>query len=206
MTPITTIVTPEMYLSSKFASLVTGILFANHANKAQFSTPVFKGDAPTSLEAQRAEVLYNTVGTDAYRNDIFAITIKAMTGETIRQYSPVAFTPKVGMVLTPVAPLFRDRTDDGYEIGQVYLVTNETTGRARNVNNADVKYLNSKHGYGVKPMSRMADEWQMVEDQTVIEQLVKDLTAALGMGFVDSMLVDSGDGKSLAWVLNKLAE
>lgn len=209
MTPITTniptIVTPAQHLATKRNFIISAILFVQEKTKGLFYTgPV--GTAPLTVEGQRAEALFNDSTSKVYLSNQYAATIEALTGDKLRDFSPTGRIDPlmVGMVVTPVKPAHRDRSDDGYTIGQNYIVTNASTGRARGMDNAKTPYLNSTHGYGVKPMSRLNDEWAQVNDQAAIEALVDGLTAEMGSKFVDSLL--SGDGSTLQWVAEKLAE
>ena len=208
MTPITTniptIVSPAAHLATKRNFLITAALFVNEATKGAFFVgPV--GTAPVSVEGQRAEALYNVEDSKVRLSAQFAATINAMTGDTVRDFSPTGYISwQVGMVVTPIKPIHRDRSDDGYTIGQNYIVTNASTGRARGLDNMTVGYLNSKHGYGVQPMSQLNDEWAQVTYQPAIEALIDGLTTGMGTKFVDGLLAD--DGHSLLWVAEKLAE
>jgi hypothetical protein len=204
MTTIKTIVTPKDYTAGLFAAIVTGILFRQEETAKQFFTgPV--GPAPVTEAGIRAEAQFNDAKDDMYHSSLFAGTIKALTGDAVRSFNPTGHIDwKVGMVVTPVKPAHRERSDDGYTIGQPYLVTNETTGRARGADNTTAEYLNSKNGYGVKPMSTYNDEWAQVTDQAAIEALVTLLIAQLGIKFTDAMLSD--DGKSLADILVRFDE
>jgi hypothetical protein len=208
MTPITTnipaIVTPGAHLATKRNFLITAALFVQEATKSQFyAGPV--GTAPVSVEGQRAEALYNVADSKVRLSAQFAATINALTGDTVRDFSPTGYISwQVGMVVTPVVPAYRERSDDGYTVGQNYIVTNASTGRARGLDNMTVGYLNSKNGYGVQPMSQLNDEWAQVTDQPTIEALIDGLTTGMGTKFVDGLLAD--DGRSLLWVAEKLAE
>lgn len=204
ITNLNTVVTPQDFVASRRNALITGILFALHIHGNQFYGGP-KGDAPQTEAAQRAELQFNDSKSDVFGSAQFKATIQALTGETIRWFGDVStWTPKVGMVVTPVVPAHRERTDDGYAVGVNYLVTNETTGRGRGADNLDKEYLNSSHGYGVQPMSRLNDEWALVTDRAAIEALVDLLIEKFGIKFIDSMLSD--DGKSLLPYLEKIAE
>jgi len=208
MTPTTNleqIVTPQAHLASKYNFIITAILFAQEANKNQFYTGPAIKTAPTSDVAIRAEAQFNDVESDVFLSNQFRATIKALTAEDIRDFTNVGSVSwKVGMVVRPINPQYRKRSDDGYTVGQLYLVTNETSGRARGLDNFDTPYLNGTHGFGVKPMSTFNDEWELVDDQPQIEALVQALTEKMGSKFVDGLLAD--DGKSLFWVAEKLAK
>lgn len=205
MTSITNLnapVTPADYVAQKRNALLTGIAFAQVAAKDAFFTP--NGTAPTSITAQRAEAMWNDVDSKVYYSPVFASVIEAQTGEKVRDFTPSLFIPKLGMVLRAVKPQYRDRTDDGYEVGKIYLVTNESTGRARGYNNTSGEYKNSKNGYGAaQPMSRINDEWELVTDHAEIEKLVDHLLETLDIKLVDALL--SEDGPSFLPLLDKIS-
>lgn len=191
ITNLSKIVTPVDYVAQKRNALLTGIAFAQSAAKDSFFTP--KGTAPTSTTAQRAEAMWNDADSKVYYSDNFASVIEAQTGEKVRDFTPSLLTPKLGMVLRAVKPQYRDRTDDGYEVGKIYLVTNESTGRARGYDNAAGEFKNSKNGYGAaQPMSRINDEWELVTDQSEIEALVDHLLKTMDIKLVDALLSEGG--------------
>lgn len=197
---LTAVIKPADHVAAHLATLVTAVLFRNHElAPTLFQAP--KGDAPTDPAAVRAEKMFNDpTAKVTYQNASFAAMTEAMTGFKVRDFTPGTFQPLVGQVLTPVVPAHRDRSDDGYTVGQAYFVTNQSTGRARGLDNIDTPYLNSPHGWGVKPMSRLNDEWAVVTDEATITGLVQALLDKKGLKFVDDIMPDVQD------ILDRLAE
>jgi hypothetical protein len=185
------IVKPADHVAAHLATLVTAVLFRN-AELELFKTPA--GAAPQTDADTRAERMFNNPDEKtAYQSAQFADMTKALTGFAPRDFTPSTFIPKVGQVLIPVNPAYRTRSDDGYTLGVPYFVTNQSTGRARGADNLDVKYLNSTHGWGVKPMSRLNDEWIVATDETAITELVALLLDKKGIAFVDDIMPDVQD-------------
>ncbi len=193
ITNLSAVVTPASFSASKRNALVTGALFALTA-WLEKNKPAVAYTAPSTDAGKVGEARFNNPEDAMCGSATYKALVETMTGDTLSDLRhPAQFTPALGLVVTPVKPVYRDRTDDGYEAGEFYLITNETTGRARNASNLGTGYLNSKHGYGVKPMSRLADEWQVVTDQATIEQVIDAIIALPeGLKVVNGMLSDTG--------------
>lgn len=120
----------------------------------------------TNEAARNAEALLNG---NEYVGDraAFTATIKALTGETIQMRAPWAVDYQVGVAVVPVAPLYGTRTEDGYELGQAYLCTNETSGgKFRNAGNAAARMTTGKSN-GVGLMSRLSDEVRPATEEEI---------------------------------------
>lgn len=190
MNSITTLqhpVTPKDYVALKRNAILTGVAFAHEQAKDLYFTP--EGDLPASITGQRAEAVFNDDEQSMYLNDTFAALIFAQTGEVLRNFSPNFVSHILGTVVRAIKPQYRDRTEDGYEVGSIYLVTNQTTGRARGFSNPYGDFKNSTNGFGAAgPMSRLGDEWELVTDQTEIIRLVDFLLDSMGTKLVDALL------------------
>lgn len=198
--PVAEVTNPQATANSYVATIVSAILFLNEEVKNQFYKAP-SGDAPTDPTAVRGEALFNDRTSDVYGSGGFAATIEALTGYKVRDFSDFdSLVWHVGMVVTPATPQYRDRTEDGYELGENYLITNQTYGLARSIKTATVEGLKEHFN----PMSRLNDEWTLVTDVNAITTLVTGLVEARGIKFVEDILVDKfNSGKALEKIVRE---
>jgi len=199
-TPVATITNPKELAKSYIATILTAIAFQNEQPEVKgqfFAAP--EGNAPANDADKRAETQFNDPTSGVYLSTNFQNTILAMTGFKPRSFTSVHNLEwRVGMVVTPATPAYRERTDDGYEAGKLYLVTNQTHGFGRTLNDDASSAKNSR-----KPMSRLNDEWTLVTDADVIKGLVENLVETRGINFVEDVLTDNGSGKSLRPIVER---
>lgn len=193
-----TIINPKDLAKATIPTLVSAILFLNEQVKGSFFTDP-TGAAPADDAQKRAERMFNDPTSGVYADNKFSALVQMQNDFTPRFFGNVGRMDfKVGMVVTPRKPEYRDRVDDGYEMGKHYLVTNQTYGHARSSDN-----LNASVKGSTKPMSQNNDEWTLVTDVDAITALVTALVDGLGVKFVEDVAIDKGSGKSLEGIINQ---
>lgn len=150
------------------AEFVTRILIATQlfAEKHFAGREITWGKVTTEA-AINAEKLFNDPTNDAYGSSTFRSTIQALTGEEIQLRAPWAVNYSVGVAVVPVAPLYGERTKDGYELDKAYLCVNESSGgKFRNADNASARMTNgSSNAVGL--MSRLSDEVRPATEEEI---------------------------------------
>lgn len=155
--------------------------------------------AVTGDVAINAEKAFNDPTNGSFNSAVFQSTVEVLTGQKIQRRNPWMVDYAVGIVVVPTAPLYGNRTDDGYAVGASYLCTNESSGgKFRGVDNIASRMGKSTKGgtrtgdasfNEVGLMTHISDEVRPATEEE-ISTLVTALLEVKGLTLLQDLLPD----------------